>query len=242
MKPHAVAAATLTLAAIACSVSQTSPTSTPVPTPTPEATATTPPSATPTLPPTATKTPAPTFEPAPDLDSGILDTVLRAEAYRRYPFAGEDGFFWDNGSGIVFYTYPEGFEMSFLNDPRDLPGRVELIDQAIDIVAARFAPGFVSGLQEEAHAYAGRVASPTGEPTILDYGQDPWLGQLMEYNGYETSIRNGSQELYVYLRLLYREYLCDMSLYLYCYFNDMPSMTFSGAASLTSFHIWIDYP
>jgi hypothetical protein len=242
MKRTTAVAGCLSIAVLACSISPAPPTPTAAPTPTPEPTATLPPTATATVPPTATKTPAPTFEPAPDLDGAILEMALRAEGYRRYPFAGEDGFYWDNGSGIVFYTFPEGFEMGFLNDPRDLPGRIELIDQAIDIVAPHFAPGFVAGLQDEAHAYAGRVSSPAGEPEILDYGQEPWLGQLMEYGGYETWIQNGPQELYVYIRLLYREYLCDMTLYDYCYFTDMPSMTFSGAASLTTFHIWIGFP
>ncbi len=212
----------------------------PTETPTPSAT----PNPSPT--PTPTSTPSPTFEPAPDLDAGILETALRADGYRRYPFidttTGEDAFYWDNGSGIVFYTYPRGFEIAFLNDPDDLNVRIELIDQAIEIVSPLFAPGFVAALRDEAHAYTERVASPTGEPTVIDYGQDPWLGSLLEFNEHETTIRNGRQELSVYIRLLYREYLCDTSLYLYCYFYDMPSMTFAGEASLTTFHVWIDYP
>jgi hypothetical protein len=242
MKPLRIAATALALGLLACSVSPALPTPTTVPTvtPLPSDTPTAPPE--PTLTPTATRPPTPTFEPAPDLDGGIIETALRAEGYGRYPFAGEEGFYWDNGSGIVFYTYPEGFEMGFLNDARDLPGRLELIERAIGIVAPHFSPGFVAGLQGEVRAYAGRVGAPSGEPVILDYGQEPWLGELMQYNGYETWIRNGPSELYVYFRLLYREYLCDMTLYSYCYFTDMPSMTYTAAASLTTFNIWIDYP
>jgi hypothetical protein len=242
MRASKVVTASLALAAIACSISTSSPTPTSAPTPTPLPSSTATATAAPTLTSTATTPPTSTFEPAPDLDGGILETALRAEGYRRYPFAGEDGFYWDNGSGIVFYTYPEGFEMGFLNDARDLPGRLELIEQAIDIVAPHFAPGFVEGLLGEVHTYAGRVGAPSGEAVILDFGQEPWLGQLMEYNGYETWVRNGPSELFVYFRLLYREYLCDMTLYSYCYFIDMPSMTYTEAASLTTFNIWIDYP
>jgi hypothetical protein len=208
----------------------------PVPTSTPMPTATAAP----------TRTPAPTFEPAPHIDAAVVEAALREAGYGRYPFivsdTGEDAYYWDNGSGIVFYTYSSGFEMAFLNDSRHLNVRIDLIDQAIQIVSPLFAQGFISALQEEAHGYTGRVPGPTGEPTILDYGQDPWLGELLEFNGYEATIRNGSQELYVYVRLLYREYLCDMSRYSYCYFTDMPSMTFTDGASLTTLHIWIAYP
>jgi hypothetical protein len=246
MRASKVVVASLALAVLACSVSTSSPTPTSVPTPTPLPSSTATATVTPTLIPTSTRTPTATFEPAPRLDGGTMETTLRADGYRRYPFVtsgtGEDAFFWDNGSGIMFYTYPDSFEIGFLNDPRDLSGRVELIDQAIEVVTPLFAPSFVAGLQDEAHAYAERVASPTGDPTILDYGQDPWLGELLEYNGYGTLLRDGPYELSVYLSLLHREYRCDMTQYSYCYFIDMPSMTFVGDASLTYMSIWIEYP
>jgi hypothetical protein len=246
MKSYILAATVLPLSIMACSVSLTSGTPTSVTTPTPASTATTPPSATLTRAPTATRTPAPTFEQAPDFDPGLLEGALRTDGYKRYPFydasTGADAFFWDNGSGVVFYTYDEGFEMSLLNDPHNLPGRVKLIDRAIDIVAPLFTSQFIDDLEEEAHDYAERVISVTGDPTVIDYGDEPWLGKLLEFNGYGTSIRNGSEDLPVYLRLLYREYKCDMNKYLYCYFYDMPTMTYSGGATLTFFNIWIEYP
>jgi hypothetical protein len=170
---------------------------------------------------------------------------LRAEGYKRYPFydsgTGQDAYFWDNGSGIVLYTYVDGLEISILNDPNNLPGRLNLLDQAMDLIAPLFAEGAISDLREEVHTYADRVVTVTGDPTVLDYGQEPWLGKLMEFNGYGTSIRNGADVLPVYLRLLFREYKCDMSKYLYCYFYDMPSMTYTGGATLTFLNVWISY-
>lgn len=227
----------------ACSMATPSPTPQPSPSPAPSRTATTAPSATATVVPTATRTPTATFEPAPDLDASAIETALRAEGYKRYPFyAGtESAFFWDNGSGIVFYTYTDGLEIAFLNDYGDLPGRLERLDQAIDTIAPLFSPQFVAGLRDEAHAYADRVVTFSGEPTILDYGQEPWLGKLMQFSGFETSARNGPEPLPIFISLLYREYKCDMSKYMYCYFNDMPSMTYTGGATLTFFDIWIDF-
>lgn len=201
------------------------PTSTPVPRPTPS--------------------PTPTAEPAPQLDVGVLETRLRELGYKRYPFSDGNGgtaFFWDNGSGIVLYVYDSGFELSFLNDHSNLDGRRKLIDQSIDLVEPLFSSQFAEGLREEAHGYAGRVSSASGEAMILDYGQEPWLGKLLLFNGYETSIQNGSRRLPVYIRLTFREYKCDMSRYAYCYFYDMPTITFTGEASLTFFNIWVDFP
>jgi len=245
MKLSGLAVVVSAVAAIACSVSLTSPTSTPTATATPAPTASSPATATPTKAPTATRTPAPTFEPAPDLDAGILEATLRENGYKRYPFydasTGEEAFFWDNGSGIVFYTYEDGFEMSFLNDPRNLPGRIKLIDRAIDMITPLFSSKFIEDLKQESHEYADRVISVSGDPTIVDYGEEPWLGKLLEFRGYGTSLQNGSQELPIYLRLLYREYKCDSD-YLYCFFYDMPTMTFTGGATLTFFNTWIEYP
>jgi hypothetical protein len=189
------------------------------------------PSPTPTLAPTATSPPTATYEPAPELNSAVAETALRAEGYKRYPI-GEDSFFWDNGSGIVFYTYPDGLGISILNDPNNLAGREELIDKAIDTVAPLFAPGGISDLRDEAHAYADRVVSVTGEATVLDNGEEPWLGKLMEFNGYDTSIQNGPDALRVYVRLLFREYKCDMRKYSACYLTDAFD-EFTGGLTLT---------
>ncbi len=245
MRPHTLVATGLALALMACSVSLSSPTPTPPPTATLTKTPTQVPTATPTTAPTPTRTPAPTFEPAPDLDAAVVETTLRAEGYKRYPFydanTGADAFFWDNGSGVVFYTYDDGIDISFLNDARNLPARVRLIDKAIDILTPLFTSSFVDGLRQETQSYAERVTSAAGDPTIVDYGQEPWLGKLLEYNGSFTEVRNGAHVLPVYLRLLIREYKCDMSKYLYCYFYDMPSMTYTGEATLTFFNIWVGY-
>ena len=208
------------------------PTSTPTPRPT----------STPV--PTATRTPTPTFEPAPVVSPELIDSTLRAEGYKRSPFylsTGEEAYFWDNGSGISFYTYPDGIEMTMLNDPNNLPLRLEMIDEGIDTIAPFFAPGAVVALRQEAHAYADRTLTVSGDPEILDYGEEPWLGKLMEFNAHRASVRNGGNELPVYFRLLYREYKCDMTRYLYCYYIEMPSMTFTGGDTLTVFNVWIGY-
>ena len=193
-----------------------------------------------------TRTPSPTFEPAPELNPVTLEKILRAEGYKRYPFkdtkTGESAFFWDNGSGITFNTYSDGFSISFLNDANNPASRPQLIDSALKIVSPLLTTQAVEVLRQELYDYADRVISVSGDPTIIDYGMEPDLGRLMEFNGYDTSIQDGSYTLPVYTRLLFREYYCDPSLYYFCYFYDMPSMTFIGEASLTIFDIWIGYP
>jgi len=244
MDTRVLPAAVIPLVIFACSVAPLSPTSTPQPTATQPNTATPEPSK--TLTPTRTRTPTPTYEPAPQINAGIIESTLRADGYKRYPFTdtstGEDAFFWDNGSGIVLYTYVDGLEINVLNDPNNLPGRLKLLDRAIEVIAPLFAQGAISDLRGEVHAYADRVITVTGDPTVLDYGQEPWLGKLMEFNAYSTSIRNGRDVLPVYLRLLFREYKCDMRKYTYCYFTEMPSMTYTGGATLTFLSIWIEFP
>jgi hypothetical protein len=246
-----MAAVVIFLAGAGCGVIGAAPTPTALPsnTPSPTATATaTPlPTATPTntRTPMPTRTPTPTFEPAPELSTEAIHSTLHAAGFKRQPFytgSGEDAYFWDDGSGIVYYTYPNAISMSMLYDSDDAAGRSELIDKGIDAIAPLFAAGAVAKLREEAHAYSDRVTGISGDPTILDYGQEPWLGKLMEFNGYGTSIRNGADDLRVYLRLLYREYKCDMSKYVYCYYADMPSMTFTGGDTLTSLNLWIAFP
>jgi hypothetical protein len=65
---------------------------------------------------------------------------------------------------------------------------------------------------------------------------------LFEYNAESLTIPNGRNRLPVTIRLLTRQYKCDMNKYLYCFFYDMPSMTFTGDASLTFLNILVDYP
>ena len=226
----------------ACSMATPSPTVAPSATPAPSLVPTRAPSATATMAPTATHTPTATFEPAPDLDSSAIETALRAEGYKRHPFysGSETAYFWDNGSGIAFQTYSDSLQIAILNDTSDLPARLGRLDQAIDVLAPLFSSQFLTGFRNEAHSYADRVVTFSGEPTILDYGQEPWLGKLMQFNAYETAAQNGREVLPIYFALLYREYKCDMRKYQYCYFSEMPSMTYTGGATLTTFNIWID--
>jgi hypothetical protein len=193
-----------------------------------------------------TLTPSATFEPAPELNSTTLEKVLRAEGYKRYPFkeanTGETAFFWDNGSGITFNTYSESFSISFLNDANNPSSRAKLIDRALEIVGPLLTTRAVEELRQELYDYADRVITVSGDPIIIDYGMPPDLGKLMEFNGSDTSIQDGSNKLPVHTRLLFRQYFCDTTLYYYCFFYDMPSMTFSGEASLTIFDVLINYP
>ena len=110
---------------------------------------------------------------------------------------------------------------------------------AIDTIAPLLAPGAVTALREQAHSYAERVVSVSGEGEVLDYGEPPQYGKLLEFNGLPTFIRNGGDTLPVYMRLLYREYQCPVNYY--CWYIEMPSMTFTGGDTLTTFDIWINY-
>jgi len=222
----------------ACSAIAPAPTATPPPTIAPTFTATALPSATSTPVPTATRTPAPTYEPAPAHDAAIVESILREKGYKRYPI-GENAWFWDNGTGVVFETYSFGLEARFLNDPGDQAGRLQRIDKALEILAPLFTRQFLADVQQEAHGFAGRTITVTGDPVILDYGNGGSVGKLMQFNAYDTSIRNGPVVLPVEMSLLFREYHCEDGYY--CYFSDMPTMTFTGGATLTFFDIWIDY-
>jgi hypothetical protein len=203
---------------------------------------------TPTKPPTAvppTRAPTPTFEPAPELNAVTLEKVLRAEGYKRYPFqdsTGDTAYYWDNGSDIFFNTYTDGFTFGFLNDSTNLPGRLKLIDRALKIINPLLSNQANEELRSKLLDYADRVTSVSGDSTIIDYGHPPDVGKLMEFNSDKTSIRDGAYTLPVRTRLLFRQYQCDVTLYYYCYFWDMPTMTFSGDASLTMFDVWINYP
>lgn len=193
-----------------------------------------------------TLTPSPTLETAPELNSATLEKLLRANGYKRYPFkevnSGETAFFWDNGSGITFNTYSDSFSLSFLNDANNPSSRIKLIDQALEIVSPLLTTRAIEELRLELYDYADRVVSVSGDSTIIDYGKEPDLGKLLEFNGRDASIQDGSDKLPIHTRLLFRQYFCDPALYYYCFFYDMPSMTFIGEASLTIFDVLIGYP
>jgi len=214
------------------------PTPTLAPTVTASVTASPLPTATATRVPSATPPPTATFEPAPAHDTATVESILRAEGYKRQPIA-EDAWFWDNGSDVAFNTSPFGIEALFLNDPGDEAGRLKLIDKALEILAPLFTSKFIAAVREEAHNYAGRVITVSGDPEILDYGNGGSLGKLMQFNAYQTSAQDGPDLLPVEMSLLFREYKCPRGYR--CRFSEMPSMAFTGGATLTLFDIWIGF-
>jgi hypothetical protein len=184
-------------------------------------------------------------EPAPAFSAASLEILLRENGYKRQPFTtidNEQGYSWFNGSNTVFYTYPDRFEIEILDDQRDLKGRVDRMNKSLDMVASLFAPGFIADLKNEMEAYSRETPFISGEPKVLYEGDGDLMGRLYEYNGKDMVLRNGSEDIPLRMSLQFQEYKCDPSLYEYCYFGNMPNMTYSGDASLTFFDILIKYP
>lgn len=194
--------------------------------------------------PAPTNTPEPTRTPAPEWDDvpmGEVETALREDGYRRFPFTnddGESGFTWIKANPYEQITTREDglLELQVLHDG-SAADRADRLEDHFAVLDRVFPAGLMAQLRLEHTAYNRSVpSSVTGDPDETFAFGDDWNTVWAEYNVSESNLGGYS----IRFSLWWSQSTCPPQ-YDYCYYPSFPGLEFTGDSSFV-FHtvlIWL---
>lgn len=194
--------------------------------------------------PAPTSTPVPTRTPAPKWDPvamAEIETALRDDGYRRFPFTNDDGasgFYWVKGNQYEQITTREDgmVELQILHDG-SAAARADRLKDQFAILDRVFSAGLMAQLRQEHAVYNRSVSSSvSGDPDEIYTFGDDWNTVWGEYNVSESNL--GGYD--IRFSLWWSQSTCPPQ-YEYCYYPGFPGLEFTGDSSFV-FHtvlIWL---
>jgi len=194
--------------------------------------------------PAPTKTAVPTRTPEPEWDAvpmGDIETALREEGYRRFPFTNDDGasgFSWIKANPYEQITTREDgmIEIQVLHDGSAV-ARANRMEDHFAVLDRVFPVELMAQLRQEHAAYNRSVSSSvTGDPDETYAFGDDWNTVWAEYNVSDSNLGGYDTRF----SLWWSQSTCPPQ-YEYCYYPSFPGLEFTGDSSFV-FHtvlIWL---
>jgi len=185
--------------------------------------------------PVPTKTPVPSHTLAPEWDTvstGDIETALREEGYRRFPFTNDDGvsgFNWVKGNPYEQVTTRDDgmVELQVLHDG-SATARADRLEDHFAVLDRLLPAGLMAQLRQEHAAYNRSVSSSvTGDPDETFAFGDDWNTVWAEYNVSDLDLGGYNTRFSLWWSLS----TCPPQ-YDYCYYPSFPGLEFTGDSSL----------